>query len=81
MYILTPGKQIENSPHAKSLSEKVHAKTPQNHTDELLLAITPPPMGKTTRRELSPIEKGMIIAFFWFFFRKISIFSLITGSH
>ena len=35
-------------------------------------------MGKTTRRELSPIEKGMIIAFFWFF-RKISVVSLITG--
>ena len=33
-------------------------------------------MGKTTRRELPPIEKGMIIAFFWFF-RKISIVSLI----
>ena len=62
----------------KSLGEKVRAKPPQNHTDELLLAITPPPMGKTTRRELSPIEKGMIIAFFWFF-RKISIVSLTTG--
>ena len=35
-------------------------------------------MGKTTRRELSPVEKGMIIVFFWFF-RKISIVSLITG--
>ena len=35
-------------------------------------------MGKTTRRELSRVEKGMIIAFFWFF-RKISIASLITG--
>ena len=27
-------------------------------------------MGKTTRRELSPIEKGMIIAFFWVFSAK-----------
>ena len=35
-------------------------------------------MGKTTRRELSQVEKGMIIALFWFF-RKISIISLITG--
>ena len=62
----------------KSFGEKVRGKPPQNHPDELLLAITPPPMGKTTRRELSPIEKGMIIAFFWFF-RKISVVSLITG--
>ena len=35
-------------------------------------------MGKTTRRELSPVEKGMVIAFFWVF-RKISIVSLTTG--
>ena len=35
-------------------------------------------MGKTTCRELSPVEKGMVIAFFCFF-RKISIVSLITG--
>ena len=34
-------------------------------------------MGKTTRCELSPIENGMIIAFFWFF-HKTSV-SLITG--
>ena len=27
-------------------------------------------MGKTTRRELSPVEKGMIIPLFWFFFAK-----------
>ena len=36
-------------------------------------------MGKTTCRELSPIEKGMAIAFFWFFTRKISIVRFITG--
>ena len=35
-------------------------------------------MGKTTRRELSLVEKGMVIAFFWGF-RKTSIVSLITG--
>ena len=27
-------------------------------------------MGKTTRREVSPVEKGMIIAFFFGFFAK-----------
>ena len=62
----------------KSLGEKVRAKPPQNQCDELLLSITPPPMGKTTHHELSQVEKGMIIALFWFF-RKISIISLITG--
>ena len=61
----------------KSLREKVRAQPPQNH-HELLLPIHPPPMGKTTRRELSPVEKGMVIAFFWFFC-KISILSLIPG--
>ena len=60
----------------KSVGEKVRAKLPQNN-HELLLAITPP-MGKTTRRELSPIEKGMVVAFSWVF-RKISIVSLIIG--
>ena len=48
------------------LGGKVRAKPPQNQRDELLPPITPPPMGKTTRRELSQIEKGMIIALFWF---------------
>ena len=47
----------------KSLGEKVRAKPPQNQ-HELLLPITPPPMGKTTRRKLSQIEKGMIITLF-----------------
>ena len=37
-------------------------------------------MGKTTRRELSPVEKGMIIAFFWFF-RKISIVRATERGH
>ena len=72
-------------PHVQSLhmhspGEMVRAKPPQNHHDELL-PITPPPIGKTTRRELSPTEKGMAIAPFcnWFL-RKISIVSLnVTG--
>ena len=62
----------------KSLGEKVRAKPPQNQRDKLLLPITTPPMGKTARRELSQVENSMIIALFWFF-RKISIISLITG--
>ena len=61
----------------KSLREKVRAQPPEKY-HELLLPITPPPMVKTTRRELSPVEQGMIIVFVWFF-RKISIISLITG--
>ena len=55
----------------KSLGEKVRAKPPQNQRDELLLPITPPPMGKTARRELSQVEKGMIIALFWFFSQNL----------
>ena len=35
-------------------------------------------MGKTTRRKLSQVEKGMIIALFSIF-RKIAIISPITG--
>ena len=61
----------------QSLREKVRAQPPEKY-HELLLPITPPLMGKTTRHKLSPVEKGMIIAFFWFF-RKISIVNLITG--
>ena len=62
----------------KSLREKARTQPPEQYHHELLLPITPPPMGKTTRRELSRVEKGMIIAFFWGF-RRISIVSLITG--
>ena len=62
----------------KSLREKVRAQPPEKYHHELLLPITPPAMGKTTHRKLSPVEKGMIIAFF-LVFRKISIVSLITG--
>ena len=62
----------------KSLREKARTQPPEQYHHELLLPITPPPMGKTTRRELSRFEKGMIIAFFWGF-RRISIVSLITG--
>ena len=54
----------------KSLSEKVRAKPPQNQR-ELLLPITPPPMGKTTRRELSQVEKGMVIALFGSFAKSL----------
>ena len=57
--------------------EKVHTKLPQNHRDELL-PITPPPMGKNTRRELSLVGKGMAIALFWFFLSKISIVLLLV---
>ena len=60
----------------KSLGEKVRTKPLQNHTDELLLGITSPSMGKTTRRELSPIKKGMVIAFFWFFAKSLLLVSL-----
>ena len=54
----------------KSLREKVRAQHPEEY-HELLLSITPPPMGKTTRRELSRVEKGMIITFFWFFSQNL----------
>ena len=48
----------------KSLGEYDGTEPSQNHWEELLLAIAPPPMGKTTRRELSLIGKGMVVAFF-----------------
>ena len=59
---------------------KVLAKryVPQNHRDELLLPITPPPINKNTCRELFLVEKAVVIALFWFV-REISIVSLITG--
>ena len=58
----------------KSLGEKVRAQPSQNHRGEIILPI----MGKNILRELSLVEKGMVIALFWFF-RKISIASLIAG--
>ena len=33
-------------------------------------------MGETARRELSPIEKGMAVAFFWFFAKPPLLVSL-----
>ena len=59
----------------KSLREKVRAQPPEKY-HELLLPITPPPMGKTIRRELSPVEKGMIIPLFGFFAKSLLFVSL-----
>ena len=61
---------VEYSPYAKVLVKRA-VQPPQNQRDELLLPITPPPMGKTTRRELFQVEKGMIIALFWFFSQNL----------
>ena len=54
----------------KSLGEKVSAKPPQNQR-EILLPIIPPPMSKTTRRGLSQVEKGMVIALFGSFAKSL----------
>ena len=59
---------------SKSLREKVCTKPPQNHRDDLL-PFTPPPMGKNTRRKLSLIEKGTVIALFRFFAKSPLLFS------
>ena len=63
----------------KSLGEKVYVKPPQNQRDELLLPITPPPLGKTACRELSQVEMGMIIALFWFFAKSLLLVLLQTA--